>query len=583
MLFIIAFIAGVLTVLAPCILPLLPVILAGGVRNTRSAYQSLFTITAALAVSVFVFTFALRLSSTFVTIPPTMWALVSGGILMLFGTTLLTPSFIERIPRLGRLQGRLHRAIGRFSGRGTFWGDIVVGSVLGPIFTTCSPTYFVVLATVLPVNFGLGVAYLLSYIAGLCLMLLMVGLAGQALVARLGFSIEPRGWFRRGIGLVFILIGLMVATGLDKSLERKLLDAGLYDVTRLEILLRRYLLSETSGSYTPLPFFADTTERISQKEMHYTRAPEFEKPAGYLNTGGVPIRLEDFRGKNVVLLDVWTYSCINCQRTIPYLNAWHETYRDDGLVVIGIHTPEFAFERDYENVRWAVEQLGVKYPTVLDNEYETWRALGNDYWPRKYLVDIDGFIVYDHIGEGSYEATEAAIQRALMERAMVVGSTSMSHELVSSELVEHNKDGIRSRELYFGAQRNVRLGNGQPYAEGAGSFILREPFVPGAYYLGGGWDVMPEFARSRGKTRVVIPYAARDVYMVAGSDEPVRVRVLRDGMPITDAAGDDVDSGFVEVTGHRLYRIIEGDYVGEHVMELEIEGAGLRIYTVTFG
>src|SRR3989344_15985 len=196
---------------------------------------------------------------------------------------------------------------------------------------------------------------------------------------------------------------------------------------------------------------------------------EIAGPAGFVNTGknadgtDKAISIGALVGKKVILIDFLTYSCINCQRTFPYLNAWYETYKDRGLEIVGIHTPEFAFEKDIDNVREAMKNFGIKHPIVLDNDYATWRAYGNQYWPRKYLIDIYGNIVYDHIGEGAYEETEMKIRELLLERAEVLGlnKPDTNEELAASQMPE-GENTARSPETYFGSLRNERLANGVP-------------------------------------------------------------------------------------------------------------------------
>ena len=177
-----------------------------------------------------------------------------------------------------------------------------------------------------------------------------------------------------------------------------------------------YLLTDTKSCCAGDADIPVTGHAPMMKDALYERAKEIVAPAGFINTGGEPVRIADHVGKNVILVDFLTYSCINCVRVQPYLNAWHEKYADKGLMIIGIHTPEFEFEKDITNVERAMRDMEVRYPIVLDNNYSTWRAYQNSYWPRKYLIDIDGYIVYDHIGEGGYEETARKIQKLLMER-----------------------------------------------------------------------------------------------------------------------------------------------------------------------
>src|SRR3990167_4991738 len=239
----------------------------------------------------------------------------------------------------------------------------------------------------------------------------------------------------------------------------------------------------------------DTFMGIEEKRGKFIMAPDISTPDGFINTNNLPITISEFKGKKVVLLDIWTYSCINCQRTIPYLNEWYKEYEDEGLVIIGLHTPEFSFEKVQENVEKAVKDFGIKYPVVLDNDFSTWQAYKNQYWPRKYLIDIDGYIVYDHIGEGAYEETEEAIRRALSERAARLGGAVEMSGTSGAVVAEAPVPGmVRSPETYFGAWRNDNLGNGEARKEGIQTLVIPERLQKNLFYLGGVWNVEDEYA-----------------------------------------------------------------------------------------
>ncbi len=575
-----SFVAGLLTVLAPCILPLLPVIVGGSVgAHGSGGRQRVFVIVGSLAVSVILFTLLLKASTALIGIPPMVWMWLSGGIVILFGITLLFPGLWERVPFLAKASIAANKAVGAGHTRQSFLGDVLVGAALGPVFTTCSPTYFIVLATVLPVNFTLGMVYLLAYAGGLALALIAIGLLGQRLADKLGVLANPQSAFKRGLGIIFIAVGIIVGTGLDKDIQVRLLDAGFFDVTKVEQWLLRQGEESAERPTVREPVIMDEGLRTARKAELYERVPEIKSPAGFINTQ--PLTLEQFRGK-VVLLDIWTYSCINCVRTIPYLNAWHTAYEQDGLVIIGLHTPEFAFEKEIENVRWAVEQLGIEYPVVLDNDYATWRELGNNFWPRKYLIDVDGFIVYDHIGEGAYEETEIAIQQALMERAALRGAEADAKRPVATAVAADERQYAHSPEIYFGAWRNERLGNGVPGLVGTRAYELPQILERDTLYLEGMWQTTDEYASGVAPARIRFEYTGKDVFMVASGNGAV-VRVLVDGQPISTAAGVDVVNGDLRVTEERLYHIIDDGAPGAHVLELQIIEGTLEAYTFTFG
>lgn len=312
------------------------------------------------------------------------------------------------------------------------------------------------------------------------------------------------------------------------------------------------------------------------------RYKEIANPAGFVNTDG--ITLGELVGKKVILVDFMTYSCINCQRTFPHVAAWHEKYKEQGLEIVGIHTPEFAFEKDIENVRTAMKKAGITYPVVLDNDYGTWRAWGNQYWPRKYLIDINGNVVYDHIGEGNYEETESKIQELLKERAQVLGENIALAEVPKTTEASNAFGGIaKSPETYFGSARNEFLGNGTRGRAGEQTLTLPKDIAKNTLYLGGSWNLTPEYAQASKGNTVRYRYNAKEVYIVAVSTKPVQIEILQDGTLIAGSAGSDVVNGLMTVKESKLYKVIKNTAVEEHVLEMRIKDSGVQLFAFTFG
>ena len=307
----------------------------------------------------------------------------------------------------------------------------------------------------------------------------------------------------------------------------------------------------------------------------YPRAKEIVAPSGFVNT--VPFTLAQFVGKKVILLDFMTYSCINCQRTYPYLNAWWDKYKDHGLLIVGIHTPEFDFEKNINNVRAAAVKYGLKFPLVLDNDHGSWNAYENSYWPREYLIDIYGNIIHDQIGEGNYGETESAIQKALKARNEALG---LKDEVVPgglvnpSSVIEMDASKIKSQETYFGSARNSFLGSGIPGLSGIQTMPAPKNMKADVLYLTGQWNIQAEYAENKSAGAVITyRYSSKNVYLVGSSKAGVKLKVLLDGKPLAP----------VLVKEERLYKIVEGADYGEHALEITIEGPGLRAYTFTFG
>ena len=323
-------------------------------------------------------------------------------------------------------------------------------------------------------------------------------------------------------------------------------------------------------------------------KSRFKTAPDLAGIAHYLNT--TPEELEARIGDSVVLYDIWTYSCINCLRTLPYITAWDEKYADQGLLIIGVHSPEFEFEKDVDNVRRAVEKHGIEYPVVLDNDWETWDAFENRYWPRKYVADHEGYVRYDRIGEGGYQETERVIQQLLAERAAALGMQAAAAEpLVDLDEFQHT--AFRTPELYFGyyfAQNRNNLGSSEGFNPGRTIEYERPDGVEhNKFYMVGTWtngrDGMSLPDGEDGS--VLLRYSAKEVNIVtAGAGV---VRVLVDGAPVSpDIAGHDVDpdTGLITTDEPRLYNVVSAESSSTHELELQVDnGGGFEIFTFTFG
>jgi thiol-disulfide isomerase/thioredoxin len=331
-------------------------------------------------------------------------------------------------------------------------------------------------------------------------------------------------------------------------------------------------------------------KRIAEKKMKYERAKEFISPEGYVNTE--PFRLSDVIGKKVILIDFWTYSCINCQRTLPYLTAWDAKYGPEGLLIIGVHAPEFGFEKVYDNVAAAVKKAGIRYPVILDNAHANMRLYDTLYWPTKYLIDIDGFIVDKHVGEGGYGQTEQVIRRLLEERRRVlhIQEAMPSGSLVKPRGAEDVDFGsIGTPEIYLGAE-TTRGNFGSPEGLEQGRairYVLPEAFTPNQVYLEGEWFNDADHLRLQSATgKFVLIYNAKSVNLVAGAPGAgARLLVKIDGRYIGQSYScEDVgEGGMIKVSGQDIYHIVCGQGYGRHKLEIEVDGPGLSVYAFTFG
>jgi len=327
----------------------------------------------------------------------------------------------------------------------------------------------------------------------------------------------------------------------------------------------------------------DPTIQIDKSK--FKRAPDLVGIAHYLNT--TPENLIEEMKDKVVLYDIWTYSCINCIRTLPYITAWNDKYADEGLLIIGIHSPEFEFEKVPKNVELAIAKHGITYPVVMDNDWETWKAFENRYWPRKYIADHEGFIRYDHIGEGAYQETEKIIQQLLKERSLSLGiQLASADSLVKIEEFEHTS--FRTPELYFG----YNLANGRNQLGSIEGFNQNEITTYSEptsldlhkFYLIGDWKNLEDSMRletNSGSIKVL--YHAKEVNIVTSNQ--ANLEVFLDGVPLDEKySGDDIESGNkITVSEPNLYNIIKSEKSTTHELEIKIDQKGFEIYTFTFG
>ena len=402
-----SFLAGVLTVFAPCVLILLPVIVGSSMLS--DADQKLdrrkpYIISISLGVSVLLFTLLLKASTVLIGVDPQVWKSVSGSIVIILGLSLLFPLLWARMSNSVGLENSSNNLLRRASKKSGVFGYILTGAALGPVFSACSPIYAVILATVLPVNFVLGLVYMTFYAAGLTITLLVISLAGRRFTKRLNWVAKPHGWFRRILAILLIIVGVSVITGFDKKVQSWTLKNVSFSMINIEAKL------------IPKKVVAIDDKAIAEKTafniVNPYQAPEIRGIESWINSN--PLTIAELKGK-VILVNFWTYSCINCIRTQPYLNKWYEKYKKDGFEILGIHAPEFAFEKITKNVQSEVKTANILYPVALDNNFDTWNAYNNQYWPAKYLIDKEGKVRLTHFGEGSYSETEAAIQTLLRE------------------------------------------------------------------------------------------------------------------------------------------------------------------------
>ncbi len=558
-----SFIAGILTIFAPCVLPLLPVMVGDSLGAGLKQKARPYIITASLAGSIIFFTLLLKVSTVLVNLSPNVLTDFSGGLLIALGVVSIIPQWWEQLMITLNWQAASQRFLGRGErNRDVYVGPVLIGVALGPVFASCSPTYAFILASVLPHSFGSGLIYLAAYSLGLVLTLLIVALAGRKLISRFSWAVDTHGVFRRLMGVLFVLIGVAIITGQQIKIETWVANHLPFDETKIEqVLLAKQHKSSLIKNIT------NAIGNNSALNVQPSPAPEFQGLTNWMNSP--PLTIAGLKGK-VVLVDFWTYSCINCIRSLPYVEKWYQTYHDKGLVVVGINTPEFAFEHNPANVAAAVKRDGIVYPVALDNNYDTWNAYDNDSWPADYLIDKTGQIRYVSLGEGDYNKTEKAIQVLLGLNQPL--ATPTSNVPIAQD---------QTPETYFGTDRAQSYVGTPALMDGNYTYA---PAALGAndWTLHGSWQVSGQMITSTNPgSQLSFNVTAKDVYVVAGSNQPETVGV---SLPAAAAGqyGSDVSGGNLTVNGSRLYHIVSLPELGNTTVTLTVP-PGVSLYTFTFG
>ncbi len=577
-----AVLAGAGTAITPCVLPILPVLLSTSATGGR---RRPFGIVLGLSISFTIAIVALATVIKGVGLADNAVRTVAVAVLVGLGLTLLVPAFGHRIEAS---LSRLSRFGPKSRGDG-FWSGLLVGAALGFVYAPCAgPILGAVVAGSATSGTTTGiVAVAVAYSAGSAAVLLLYAFGSH----KVGDRIRRAGKglaLQRAVGIVVLATAVAIASDLDVRFQTALAQHapdGLVNPTggleRSDAVEKR--LADLRGKAKFDSSRGGQAAKVSPGKPSdlpvLGDAPDFTDNQRWFNTaGGKPLSLADTSG-GVTLVDFWTYTCINCIRTFPYLKAWDARYRDKGLTIVGVHTPEFAFERDAGNVAAAIKQNKIKYPVAQDNEYATWEAWANQYWPAKYLIDAKGKVRYTHFGEGEYDKTDAAI-RSLLEEARgekLKGDTSARAQTPSAT--------TQTPETYLGAEKADRF-LPEPPQPGRHTYRPYKGKLPlSGLTLGGRWRVGPESSTSIRDSTLKLRFGARRVFLVLGPSgaKSGKVDVLLDGKSIPAAeAGPDVRGGAVTVGRQRLYRLVSLPKVEVRTLELRFE-PGVSGYAFTFG
>ena len=574
LLILLAYFGGILTILSPCILPVLPFVFA---RADRPFVRSTLPMLVGMAA-----TFAIVATLAAV---GGGWAVQANAVgrwaalilLALFGIALIFPSVSDRLTRpLVALGSRLTEREGQ---RASVWSSAVLGVATGLLWAPCAGPILGIIFTAAALQ---GASFnttllLLAYALGAATSLALALLVGGKLFARMKKSLGASERIRQVLG-VLVLVGVAaIALGLDTRVLSKISSA---QTASIESTLARKL-----GASQAMDDTATRTNAAGELVLPVIGTlPPLAGLGPWFNSP--PLTNQQLKGK-VVLVDFWTYSCINCLRTLPYLKAWDAKYRKDGLVIIGVHAPEFAFERDPANVEKAIADLGIRYPVALDNKYQLWNALHNQYWPAHYFVDAEGRVRYFHHGEGQYAMSERIIRQLLAE-AGHAPSGGMADASASGTEAAAAFGEIGSPETYIGYARADRFASPGGLLRDKPKTYAAAPLKLNDWSLEGEWVDGRQSARSLAPgAKISFRFHARDLHLVLGSasGKPVRFRITLDGQaPGPDAGVDVKPDGTGTVTGQRLYQLVrQKGPIRDRTFTITFLDPGVQAFSFTFG
>lgn len=564
-----AFLAGVVTILSPCILPLMPIILSSSATGSRK-YP--FGVVLGFILSFTFFTLFLTALVRLTGLSPDFVRGIAVAVILGFGLVLVVPKLtvvFERVAAILASKGaQLQRRKSTFPVEPGLFSGMLIGVSLGLIWTPCVGP---ILASVISLALTGSVtaeAFLitLSYSVGTAIPMLAILYGGRQLIQRVPWLTRNLGTLQKAFGWLMILTALAIAFNFDRQFQTYILEQFPNYGKGLTSIEENASVKQVLEKKMPTP--------SPETDSGFLKAAELIPGGEWFNSE--PLTLSKLRGK-VVLVDFWTYSCINCIRTFPYLKAWHEKYVDQGLVIIGVHTPEFEFEKSADNVRNALKDFGIEYPVMQDNNFATWSAYNNHYWPAKYFIDHNGDILSAHFGEGAYDESEALIQKMLRDAGRTVSGEIRN---------EPYRIYSATPETYLGTLRIDRFASPERLADGkVAIYSFPETLGSNEIAFGGPWVAGREQSSPRQGAKLRINFESKQVFLVMrplGADSG-QARVILDGKPIAANAGKDVKEGIATVDGDRLYELVNLPAPGRHELELEFLDSNTEVYAFTFG
>lgn len=584
-----AFLAGIVTILSPCILPVLPIILSGSLTGGKNRPLG---IVSGFVVSFTFFTLFLSTIVKATNISADALRSLAVILLVFFGISLLIPKMQIWMERLFSKLTSLNSQHSSPSSSSDFFSGIPIGMSLGLVWAPCVGPIIasvITLAATSQVN-SAAVIITLFYSLGTALPMLAITYGGRQLLQKAPGLLANTGNIQKGFGVLMVITAIAIFFNFDRQVQSYILTVFPQYGTGLTKIedntLVKNALQQLKSNANPDAFGKPMNEVQNSQGSNLPRlakAPGFTRASGepaspeggWINSS--PLTMEELRGK-VVLIDFWTYTCINCIRTLPYVENWYQKYKDKGLVIVGVHTPEFEFEKSVNNVKKAARDFKLTYPIVQDNSYGIWQEYNNQYWPAHYLIDKEGYIRKFHFGEGKYDEMEQAIQTLLSENSTTVTDT-----------IDNPKYSIYAQtpETYLGGSR-------LKYSVSPERVLLDQPqiysapnTIPADYFAyDGTWTISGERAMPTVGAKLIEHFSAEQVFLVMRPKDPAlkgMVRITLDGNPVIQGAGDDLIDSTVTVTDDRLYRLIKLTRPGTHILQLEFLDDNVELYAFTFG
>ncbi len=565
LLLIFAFLAGIITVLSPCILPILPIILSSSVGGVETGKIRPIGVVIGFILSFTFFTLFLSTIVRLLGIPADTLRFMSVVIIAGFGVSLLVPQFQVFIEKIF---SRLASHMPNNQGRKGLSGGLIIGFSVGLLWTPCvGPILASVISLAITGTVTLDAFLItLAYSVGTAIPMFLIMLGGQTALKRVPWLTKNLALIQKVFGVLMILTAMAIFFNFDRKFQTAVLQAFPKYGTGLTQLEDNDLIR------TQLDKKSETEQEEPMPTSKGVKAPKIIAGGEWFNSE--PLSLAELKGK-VVIIDFWTYSCINCQRTLPYLRDWYSKYKDKGLVIIGVHSPEFEFEKSEKNVAQAIEDFKLEYPIVQDNDFATWRSYRNRYWPAKYFIDKEGMIRSQHFGEGAYDESEKLIQELLKE----AGASDVSSNIYNPTYQIYS----RTPELYLGYVRIDHFGSPESIKRNTTSkYSVPTQLDENELAYEGEWLVSEEFANPQAGSMLHLNFESKEVFLVMRTkSEFSEVKVYVDDK--LQYFGEDNDNGTITVTKDTLYKLINLPNPGKHNLRLEFEDSNTEVFAFTFG